>query len=194
MKIRRFLQLAIVLGLITAVGPFAIDMYLPALPSIGGALHATPAAVQMSLMVFFITLGVCQLVYGPLSDIFGRKMPIYVGLAMFNIGSVGCAFAPNVNVLIGFRVLQALGACAGMVVPRAIVRDLYTGDDATRLMSLLMLVVSHFPAPGASHRKVHHRGVWLARCLLGTDRRRRYRLPACSYPIAGNAGNPRSRR
>ena len=145
MKIGRFLQLAIVLGLITAVGPFAIDMYLPALPSIGGALHATPAAVQMSLMVFFITLGVCQLVYGPLSDIFGRKMPIYVGLAIFTIGSVGCAFAPNVNVLIGFRVLQALGACAGMVVPRAIVRDLYTGDDATRLMSLLMLVVSISP-------------------------------------------------
>ncbi len=145
MKIRRFLQLAIVLGLITAVGPFAIDMYLPALPSIGGALHASPAAVQMSLMVFFFALGVCQLVYGPLSDLFGRKMPIYVGLAIFTTGSVGCAFAPNVNVLIGFRVLQALGACAGMVVPRAIVRDLYTGHDATRLMSLLMLVVSISP-------------------------------------------------
>jgi DHA1 family bicyclomycin/chloramphenicol resistance-like MFS transporter len=145
MMTRRFLQLAIVLGLITAVGPFAIDMYLPALPSIGGALHATPAEVQMSLMVFFITLGVCQLVYGPLSDIFGRKMPIYVGLAIFTIGSVGCAFAPDIHVLIGFRVLQALGACAGMVVPRAIVRDLYTGHDATRLMSLLMLVVSVSP-------------------------------------------------
>jgi MFS transporter, DHA1 family, multidrug resistance protein len=145
LKIRRFLQLAIVLGLITAVGPFAIDMYLPALPSIGGVLHATPASVQMSLMVFFITLGACQLVYGPLSDMFGRKTPIYVGLAIFTVGCVGCAFAPDVNVLIGFRVLQALGACAGMVVPRAIVRDLYTGHDATRLMSLLMLVVSISP-------------------------------------------------
>ena len=145
MKIRRFLQLAIVLGFITAVGPFAIDMYLPALPSIGGVLHATPASVQMSLMVFFITLGACQLVYGPLSDMFGRKMPIYVGLAIFTVGCVGCALAPDVNVLIGFRVLQALGACAGMVVPRAIVRDLYTGHDATRLMSLLMLVVSISP-------------------------------------------------
>src|SRR5580704_15155502 len=141
----RFLRLAIVLGLITAVGPFAIDMYLPALPSIGGSLGATPAAVQMSLMVFFITLGVCQLVYGPLSDIFGRKLPIYAGLAIFTMGSVGCAFAPNINVLIGFRVLQSLGACAGMVVPRAVVRDLYTGHDATRLMSLLMLVVSISP-------------------------------------------------
>jgi DHA1 family bicyclomycin/chloramphenicol resistance-like MFS transporter len=145
LKIRRFLQLAIVLGFITAVGPFAIDMYLPALPSIGSVLHATPASVQMSLMVFFITLGACQLLYGPLSDMFGRKMPIYVGLAIFTVGCVGCAFAPDVNVLIGFRVLQALGACAGMVVPRAIVRDLYTGHDATRLMSLLMLVVSISP-------------------------------------------------
>jgi MFS transporter, DHA1 family, multidrug resistance protein len=141
----RFLRLAIVLGLITAVGPFAIDMYLPALPSIGGALNATPAAVQMSLMVFFITLGLCQLVYGPLADMFGRKTPIYAGLAIFTAGSVGCAFAPTINVLIGFRVLQALGACAGMVVPRAVVRDLYTGHDATRLMSLLMLVVSVSP-------------------------------------------------
>ena len=145
MKIGRFLQLAIVLGLITAVGPFAIDMYLPALPSIGASLQATPAAVQMSLTVFFIMLGICQLVYGPLSDMFGRKAPIYAGLAIFIIGSIGCAFAPNINVLIGFRVLQSLGACAGMVVPRAVVRDLYTGHDATRLMSLLMLVVSVSP-------------------------------------------------
>jgi DHA1 family bicyclomycin/chloramphenicol resistance-like MFS transporter len=145
LKIGRFLRLAIVLGLITAVGPFAIDMYLPALPSIGGSLHATPAAVQMSLMVFFIMLGICQLVYGPLSDMFGRKPPIYAGLAIFIIGSVGCAFAPNINVLIGFRVLQSLGACAGMVIPRAVVRDLYTGYEATRLMSLLMLVVSISP-------------------------------------------------
>ena len=142
---RRFLRLAIVLGLITAVGPFAIDMYLPALPSIGGALNASPASVQMSLMVFFVTLGLCQLAYGPIADIFGRKAPIYAGLAIFTVGSIGCAFAPSIDVLIGFRILQALGACAGMVVPRAIVRDLHTGHDATRLMSLLMLVVSISP-------------------------------------------------
>jgi MFS transporter, DHA1 family, multidrug resistance protein len=145
LKIGPFLQLAIVLGLITSVGPFAIDMYLPALPSIGGSLHATPAAVQMSLTLFFINLGICQLVYGPLSDMFGRKPPIYAGLAIFTIGSLGCAFAPNINLLIGFRVLQSLGACAGMAVPPAVVRDLYTGHDATRLMSLLMLVVSISP-------------------------------------------------
>ena len=142
---RPFFRMAVVLGLITAVGPFAIDMYLPALPSIGGALGASAGAVQMSLMVFFITLGLCQLVYGPVADMYGRKPPIYVGMALFVIGSVGCALAPNVEVLIGFRVLQAIGACAGMVVPRAIVRDLHTGPEAARLMSLLMLVMSISP-------------------------------------------------
>jgi len=140
-----FVRLAVVLGLITAAGPFAIDMYLPALPSIGGALNASAAAVQMSLTVFFIVLGVCQLVYGPMADMFGRKPPIYAGLVLFIAGSIGCALAPSVEALIGFRVLQAIGACAGMVVPRAIVRDLHTGHEAARLMSLLMLVVSVSP-------------------------------------------------
>jgi DHA1 family bicyclomycin/chloramphenicol resistance-like MFS transporter len=140
-----FVRMAIVLGLITAVGPFAIDMYLPALPSIGGALHTSPALVQMTLTVFFVMLGVCQLFYGPLADIVGRKPPIYAGLGIFIMGSLGCAFAPGIGSLIFFRMLQSLGACAGMVVPRAIVRDLHTGHDATRLMSLLMLVVSISP-------------------------------------------------
>jgi DHA1 family bicyclomycin/chloramphenicol resistance-like MFS transporter len=120
-------------------------MYLPALPSMGHSLSASPATTQMSLTVFFIIIGVCQLFYGPLSDMVGRKLPIYGGLATFAIGSIGCALAPNIEVLLGFRALQAFGACAGMVIPRAIVRDLYTGHDATRLMSLLMLVVSISP-------------------------------------------------
>ncbi len=137
--------MAIVLGLVTAVGPFAIDMYLPAMPSMGVNLGASPASVQMSLMAFFITIGACQLVYGPLSDILGRKIPIYGGLVIFTLGSIGCALAPNIQVLIAFRVVQGLGACAGMVIPRAIVRDLYTGADATKLMSLLMLVMSVSP-------------------------------------------------
>ena len=142
---RRLVHLALVLGLITAVGPFAIDMYLPALPSIGGSLNASAASVQMSLTAFFVTLGVCQLVYGPLADMIGRKKPIYWGLAIFTVGSVGCAFAANIETLIVFRVVQAVGACAGMVIPRAIVRDLHTGHEATRLISMLMLVVSVSP-------------------------------------------------
>ncbi len=137
--------MAVVLGLITAVGPFSIDMYLPALPSMGESLNASPGAVQMSLIASFVTLGLCQLFYGPLSDMIGRKPPIYAGLAIFAVGSIGCALAPNIEVLIGFRVIQAFGACAGMVIPRAIVRDMHTGHDATRLISLLMLVVSISP-------------------------------------------------
>lgn len=142
---RVYIRLALVLGLITAVGPFAIDMYIPALPIIGGSLGATPAAVQMTLTVFFITVGACQLVFGPLSDMYGRKSPIYAGLTIFMGGSIGCALAPSVEVLIAFRAVQAFGACAGMVTPRAIVRDLHTGVEATRLMALLMLVFSVSP-------------------------------------------------
>ena len=140
-----FLRLAIALGLITAVGPFAIDMYLPALPSIGASLNAGAGAVQATLMAFFIVFGVCQLFYGPLADIVGRKLPIYGGLALFTVGSIGCALAGDVETLIAFRVVQSLGACAGMVIPRAIVRDLHTGHEATKLMSMLMLVMSVSP-------------------------------------------------
>ncbi|WP_395681615.1 MFS transporter, partial [Inquilinus sp.] len=118
------LRYAIVLGLLTAMGPFAIDMYLPALPEIGRSLGAGTEAVQASLMAFFISLGVGQLVFGPLSDMFGRKLPLYIGLAVFLAGSIGCVFAPDIETLIAFRFVQGLGACAGMVIPRAVVRDL----------------------------------------------------------------------
>ena len=141
----RFLKNAIVLGLVSAIGPFAIDMYLPALPSIGRSLHADPAAVQMSLTAFFIALAIGPPICGPLSDRFGRKPPLYVGLGLFVLASIGCALAPNIETLIALRFVEGLAACAGMVIPRAIVRDLHTGADATRLMSLLMLVFSISP-------------------------------------------------
>ncbi|WP_426284532.1 multidrug effflux MFS transporter [Luteibacter sp. E-22] len=141
----RFFKAALVLGLLSAIGPFAIDMYLPALPSIGKSLHADIGTVQLSLMVFFMSMGVGQLVYGPLSDMFGRKRPIYVGLCIFALGSIGCALAPDIHTLIVCRFIQGLGACAGMVIPRAIVRDMHTGNDAARLMSLLMLIFSVSP-------------------------------------------------
>ena len=142
---RSFLGTALVLGLISAVGPFAIDMYLPALPTIGQALGASPGAVQASLIVFFVALGLGQVVYGPVSDMLGRKAPLYFGLVLFAVGSVGCALAPTIQWLVGLRFVQGLGACAGMVIPRAVVRDLHTGNDAARLMSLLMLVFSVSP-------------------------------------------------
>lgn len=141
----RLFGAALILGLLSAIGPFAIDMYLPALPTIKASLHTDVDMVQMSLMAFFVSLGIGQLVYGPLSDMVGRKLPIYFGLVVFALGSIGCALAPDIHALIAFRFLQGLGACAGMVVPRAIVRDMHTGHEAARLMSLLMLVFSVSP-------------------------------------------------
>lgn len=136
---------ALVLGLLSAIGPFAIDMYLPALPTIGADLHAETGAVQMSLLAFFIAVAVSQLFYGPLSDMMGRKIPLYGGLILFALGSIGSALATNIDVLVLFRFLQGIGAAGGMVIPRAVVRDLHTGVEATRLMSLLMLVFSISP-------------------------------------------------
>jgi MFS transporter, DHA1 family, multidrug resistance protein len=140
-----FLRIAIVLGLLSAIGPFAIDMYLPALPSIGKDLNTDPATVQMSLLAFFVAMGLGQIVVGPISDIIGRKGPMYLGLGLFVVGSIGSAVAPGIHWLILFRLLQGFGACPGMVVPRAVVRDLHTGTEAARLMSLLMLVFSVSP-------------------------------------------------
>jgi DHA1 family bicyclomycin/chloramphenicol resistance-like MFS transporter len=140
-----FIRNAIVLGLLSAVGPFAIDMYLPALPAIAADLHATTAATQMTLTMFFIAFGLCQIAYGPLSDVYGRKAPLYAGLLLFVLGSIGCTLAPSVAWLIAFRCLQGAGAAAMAVIPRAIIRDLHTGHEATRLMALVMLVFSVSP-------------------------------------------------
>jgi DHA1 family bicyclomycin/chloramphenicol resistance-like MFS transporter len=140
-----FARNAVVLGLLSAVGPFAIDMYLAALPAIGADLNADPGAVQLSVIALFAAVGLCQIVYGPLSDMFGRRRPLFVGMVLYTIGGIGCALAPNIETLIAMRFLQGVGACAGMTIPRAVVRDLHTGPDAARLMSLIMLVFSVSP-------------------------------------------------
>jgi DHA1 family bicyclomycin/chloramphenicol resistance-like MFS transporter len=140
-----FVRNAIILGLLTAIGPFAIDMYLPALPTITADLGASVAATQMTLTVYFIAFGVCQVLYGPLSDMFGRKPPLYFGVVVFALGSIGCALAPSIEWLIFFRAVQGIGASAVMLIPRAIIRDLHTGVEAARLMSLVMLVFSISP-------------------------------------------------
>jgi DHA1 family bicyclomycin/chloramphenicol resistance-like MFS transporter len=140
-----FAKNAIILGLLSAVGPFAIDMYLPALPTIAADLHASVAATQMTLMSFFVAFGVCQIAYGPISDMVGRKPPLYFGLALFTVGSIGCGLAPTIEWLIFCRFVQGVGAASVMVIPRAIIRDLHTGVEATRLMSLCMLVLSVSP-------------------------------------------------
>ena len=125
-------RIALVIGLLGAVGPFAIDMYLPALPEVAADLGASAQATQFTLTAFFLAFGVSQLVYGPASDQFGRKPPLYVGLAIFLLGTLGCALAPTIEALIAARLVQGLGAATVMVVPRAIIRDLHTraGGDA----------------------------------------------------------------
>lgn len=140
-----FLRNALILGLLTAIGPFAIDMYLPSLPFIGSSLNADPDRVMMSLTAFFITFALGQLVFGPISDLFGRRLPLYFGVALFIGASVGCALAEDVDTLIAFRLLQGLGGAAGIVIPRAIVRDLHSGVEEARLLGLLMLVFSVSP-------------------------------------------------
>ncbi len=136
---------AAILGLLAAVGPFAIDMYLPAMPAIGADLGASVAATQMTLTAFFIAFGVAQMVYGPWADQVGRKPPLYVGLTIFVIGSLGCVFAPSISWLVVSRFVQGIGAAVVMVVPRAIIRDMHTGTQATRLMAMIMLVISISP-------------------------------------------------
>lgn len=140
-----FVKHAVVLGLLGAVGPFAIDMYLPAMPTIAADLGASIAATQMTLMAFFIAFGLCQLIYGPVSDMTGRRPPLIFGLTLFILASLGCALAPTIEWLIFARFVQGVGASAVMVIPRAIIRDRYTGMEATRMMALVMLVISVGP-------------------------------------------------
>src|SRR5688572_21648559 len=102
----KMIKAALVLGLLSVVGPFAIDMYLPTLPAIGEALGADTAAVQASLMAYMVAIAVCQLFYGPISDMVGRKPPLYFGMAVFVAGSIGCALAPSIEWLIAFRFVQ----------------------------------------------------------------------------------------
>lgn len=139
------LRAALILGLLSAVGPFAIDMYLPAMPAIAAALNADVTAVQLTLTSYFVAFGLAQLFYGPWADQVGRKLPLYTGVGIFILGSVGCALAPSIGWLIAARAVQGMGGAVLMVVPRAIVRDMHTGTQATKLMAMIMLVISVSP-------------------------------------------------
>jgi DHA1 family bicyclomycin/chloramphenicol resistance-like MFS transporter len=141
---KRF-YLILTLGMLTAIGPFSIDMYLPAFPDIAKGLHTTVAQVMLSLSSFFIGISAGQLLYGPLLERFGRKRPLYAGLSIYLLASIGCAMASSVNALILFRLLQALGGCAGMVAARAMVRDLFEVRENAKIFSTLMLVVAVSP-------------------------------------------------
>jgi DHA1 family bicyclomycin/chloramphenicol resistance-like MFS transporter len=139
------LRLVLVLGFLIALGPLTIDMYLPSLPTITDELHTTAAAVQLTLTGTLAGLGVGQLLIGPLSDAVGRRAPLLAGVAVHIAASILCAIAPNLAVLGTLRVLQGLGAAASMVVAMAVVRDLFTGLAAAKLLSRLMLVMGAAP-------------------------------------------------
>ncbi len=136
---------AAVLGLLVAVGAFAIDMYIPGFAAIARDLHTDPGTVQLSMTSFFMALSLGQLVYGPIADALGRKPPIYAGLAVYLAGSAAASAAPTIHLLIAARFFQGLGAAATAVVPLAIIRDEYTGPEAARLLSLATLALSVSP-------------------------------------------------
>jgi DHA1 family bicyclomycin/chloramphenicol resistance-like MFS transporter len=138
-------ELVVLLGALTAFTPLSVDMYLPALPALGAEFGASAGHVQLSVASFFLGLAVGQAFYGPLSDRFGRTRPLYIGLSLFVLASIGCALAPSMDFLIAARFFQALGACAGPVIARAIVRDLFEPKEAVQVFSLLVLVMGVSP-------------------------------------------------
>lgn len=137
--------LVILLGSLTAMGPLAIDMYLPSLPAIGVALKADPAQTQATMAAFLAGMAIGQLLYGPASDRLGRRGPILFGVAVFILASIGCAMAQTVDQLLIGRFVQALGACAGAVVVRAVVRDQFSHTETARVLSLMMLIMGLAP-------------------------------------------------
>ena len=139
------LGLVLMLGTLTALGPLAIDMYLPALPLIAKDFGASDASAQRTVTFFLAGLCLGQLVYGPLSDRFGRRGPILIGIGLYLLGTAGCLLAPSMTVLTIARVVQALGACAGMVLSRAVVRDRFKASEILHVLSLLMLVMGLAP-------------------------------------------------
>ena len=145
MNKRKRSSLILILGLLSAIGPFSIDMYLPGFPTIAADLHTTVDYVSYSLSSFFIGICAGQLICGPLLDRFGRKRPLYVGLIIYIAASLGCAMSNSVELLIGFRFLQALGGCVGMVAPGAIVRDMFPVNENAKIFSLLILILGVSP-------------------------------------------------
>lgn len=134
------LKLAAILGTLAAFAPLSIDMYLPALPHIAEELNTTQSFVQLSLTFFMLGLALGQLLVGPLSDVRGRRTPLLIGLAIYSIASLLCAFSPSIWIFIALRFIQGLSGAAGIVLSRAIVRDIYSGLELTKFFSLLSLV------------------------------------------------------
>jgi DHA1 family bicyclomycin/chloramphenicol resistance-like MFS transporter len=139
------LRLVLLLGAFSALGPLTIDMYLPSFPQIAADFGTPASLVQLSLTACLIGLGLGQIIMGPLSDIHGRRKPIIISLVIYLIASFVCAVSPNIIYFIAARFVQGFAASAGIVISRAIVRDLYSGPELTKFFSLLMLVNNVFP-------------------------------------------------
>lgn len=166
------LRYTLILGGLSAFAPLSIDMYLPALPQMAGDLHTADSTLQLTLTAFIIGLAVGQLILGPISDGIGRRKPLLAGLVLYVVSSVLCAVSPSVELLIAARALQAIGAAGGIVIARAIVRDLYSGTAMTKFFSMLMLVSGLAPilapvAGGQILRITSWRGAFVVLTVFG---------------------------
>ncbi|PHN06787.1 multidrug effflux MFS transporter [Flavilitoribacter nigricans] len=137
--------LVLILGLLTAMGPLSIDLYLPAFGDIAQSLGTDISSVSLSLSSYFIGLSIGQVIYGPFLERFGRKKPIYIGVLIYIFAALGCAATTSVQGLIVYRFFQALGACGGLVAARAVVRDLFDTREVARVFSMLIMVVAVSP-------------------------------------------------
>ncbi|MFE9447895.1 multidrug effflux MFS transporter [Streptomyces sp. NPDC006739] len=169
---RTGLLVTLVLGGLTATPPLAMDMYLPSLPAVTRSLHAPAATVQLTLTACLAGMALGQLVVGPMSDRWGRRRPLLTGLAVYLLATALCAFAPTVGTLVAFRLAQGLAGAAGIVIARAVVRDLYDGDAMARFFSTLMLISGVAPvvAPligGQILRVTDWRGVFVVLTVVG---------------------------
>jgi DHA1 family bicyclomycin/chloramphenicol resistance-like MFS transporter len=142
---RSVLKTGLALGLLSAIGPLAIDLYLPAFPTMVRDLHASPGEVQRTLSAFFLALAAAQIPIGSFGDRFGRKLPLYIGLSLFVLTSLACALAPSAGTLVALRFVQGFGVCAGTAVSRAMIRDLHQGHQAARLMAISFLIIGVSP-------------------------------------------------
>ena len=142
------LRILVILSTLMAFASISTDMYLPALPALGVAFGMGAGRVQLTLSSFLVGFSLGQLLWGPIGDRYGRRVPIALGVVLFVIGSVGCALSATVWHMVGWRVVQAVGACAGPVLARAMVRDLYARERSAQMLSTLMLVMGIAPLLG----------------------------------------------
>ncbi len=144
----------LILGALSTISPFAIDMYLPAFPEIAAALHTSTARISLSIASYFAGLAAGQLLYGPLLDRFGRKLPLYAGLILFIAASLLCLLSRSVEWLVTMRFVQALGGCAAQVASMAMVRDFFPVRETAKIISLLILIHRRVPAAGPDCRRL----------------------------------------